>query len=94
MCVLKLGMPSERLEPFPLIRKNLWGLSSLLWFAMLRLEFMVRLCPGLSYPCVVITQPDLGFVKEGIVLQVAVDLVCLWEEENSGSSYVAIMDVC
>lgn len=32
-----------------------------------------------------------GFLSEGIAPYGAVHLVCLWEEENSGASYVAIL---
>ena len=60
---------------------------------------MARLCLNLSYPfrceffssmwCVGVAQLVLGFLSEEIVLYVAVDLVCLWDEVSSAASYIA-----
>ena len=53
----------------------------------------VLLCVFLSFTlCVGIAQLVFGYVPEETIPYVAVDLVCLWEEVSSGSSYVAILN--
>lgn len=42
--------------------------------------------------CVGVTQLVYGFLSEGGVPCVAVNLVCAWGEVSLGDSYVAIMD--
>ena len=44
------------------------------------------LCCGGSVP------PAFGFLYEGIIPYVVVDLLCLWKEVSSGSSYATILN--
>lgn len=63
------------------------------------MELVAKLFPGLPYLfqcrffplftcCVGVAQLVSGFLPEGIIPYVAVDLVCLWEKVSSGASYI------
>lgn len=85
--------------PNPSLREKLGVLGYMLcqeW------GFMVRVCISVSYSCqsgffsfiecVGVIQLVSGFLTDGIVQCIAVDLMYPWEEVSSGAFNVAILD--